>query len=385
MSAYLPVIVSMFYRFVYNLSFFLWALFLLDRGFTPLQMGFILGVNSLVSLLASVPSGFANDRFSSKHLLQLGVLLFLAQLVIILFSLDYFVVIFAFALSGLGHRLLDISIDSFVLRVTKKLADSKILSWFLVLRFLGIAAGILLGTYLLGEYSFEWVIYASMAGLLLLSAIGWFLPNEVKVELAFKDIWTDLKSGPIAFFMIGIMIFALHFGAETVAYVPFLEEVLGLEGWHLGAYMALGISLMGFAGAGFSKLVERGLPSGYLLIGGLLVSGLFHMGMVVDDLWLSLTARVIHEIGDAAVFTFLYQGFVTMFPDRSLSSNFGLLTFLTVLATGMSAWAYGYVVTILGIAAPLFISGAISVVLAFLMLFGLRIFPKIRRQLFVKP
>ncbi|PIQ79455.1 hypothetical protein COV81_02095 [Candidatus Peregrinibacteria bacterium CG11_big_fil_rev_8_21_14_0_20_41_10] len=378
----LPIVISMFYRLVYNLSYFFWALFLLDKGFLATEVGLILGVNSIVSLVASVPSGFANDRFSSRHLMQLGLVLFMTQLGLVFYFDSFLVILLAFVLSGIGQRLVDISIDSFVLRVQKQLQKKGFMSWFLVLRFVGIGIGMLVGTYLLGEVGFDGIIKASFVGLILIFAASFFFATKVKTELSFGDLWQDLKDVKVAFFMITLAIFALHFGAEVVAYVPFLKNVLLLEGWHIGAYMSTGIFIMGFASFYFSRAIEKGVPSGYFLVIGLLVSGIFHMAMVVPNVGLSLLARVIHEVGDAAVFTFMYHGLAELFPERSLSSNFGVLTFLTVVATGISSFVYGYVMDISSVSVPLFVSGFVSVLVAIVIVAGLKWLPKIRHRLF---
>lgn len=384
MIKFLPLLISTLYRLVYNMSFFLWSLFLLERGFTVTQVGLILGVNSLASLLTSLPSGFANDRFSSKNLIVLGAGLFVVMLVLFLMTSSFWLIVLAFVLGGVGHRLLDIGIDSFVIRSSAEVAGESVIPWFLALRFMGIALGMILGTQLWDNFGVSLVVYVSLIGLVLVGLISLFLKDEAKVELVFTEIWSELKNVKQAFFLIGLAIFALHFGAEAVSYAPFLKENLGLEGGQIGFYMAGAISVMGVASFFFSRAIEKGKSGEYFLLGGLFVSGLFHMLMTIEILPISFLARVVHEVGDAAVFAFMYNGLAILFPRKHLASNFGVLTFLTVIAASLSAAVYGYIVDFTGLTfLPLFISGLVSVVLAFIMWVALRMFPALRAHIFV--
>ncbi len=382
-----PIWISSLYRFVYNLNYFFWALFLLNKGFDIAQVGLALAVNSIVGLLASIPVGVANDRFHSRNLLQVGVLFFLSQIAAAAYFDSFPILLLFFGLGGIGNRLIDISIDSYVLKSEQQLENKSILPYFLLLRFWAIAAGMVLGGNLIGRMengNFALMLIGSGIGIVVLFFCSMFLSENTTLKVQKIEADAIYKLPSVVLLLVGFGLFALHFGAEIIAYSPFLKTELGLNTGQAGWYMGGAVFIMGIAAYTFSKLVNKGLPAAYLLIFGLIQSGIFHILMVNDVVWLSFVFRTLHEIGDAAVFAFMYQGAVRLFPTSVLASYFGLVTFITFMASSISSLIYGKLSAIYGISFPLQASGVLMLFVAALFIAILGFWPKLRKTWFAR-
>jgi MFS family permease len=378
----LPVLLPALYRYVYNLSFFFWSVFLLARGLSGAQVGVVLAVNTIVSLLMSLPSGLLHDRYEAKNVFLVGLGLQVVFLVSLFWVRDFGFLVLLFLVAGVAHRLIEVSLDGYSIKAHQDSTGQKILDYFLLFRFTGIALGILTSSFLIGGELLDWILVANLIGVVILAILSFFLPKISAVDLTTEISKQSFADPKVYFFLIGLFVFALHFGAEAVSYVPFLTTWLGLEGVEVGLYMALPILCMGVGSFYFNRIIGTKVASGYFLVFGLLASGVFHVLMVNTDVWLSLLFRTLHELGDAAVFTFMYRGLTDLFAGHRVGNILGVVSLNMTLAASVSALFYGYLIDHYAITAPLVVSGFLGAILAIMTLFVLVGFKQLRNALF---
>ena len=100
-----------------------------------------------------------------------------------------------------------------------------------------------------------------------------------------------------ALFLKMFLFFALHFGAVQTYFSLFLKSYFNLNSLEMGLYMGIPILVTGPMCIFISRKTQKYKPR-YILLFGLLVSGLGHILMTVKILELSFVFRIIHEIAD---------------------------------------------------------------------------------------
>ena len=108
----------------------------------------------------------------------------------------------------------------------------------------------------------------------------------------------------------------------------------------------------------------------YILLFGLLVSGLGHILMTVKILELSFVFRIIHEIADTCTFFYLYLGISKIFNLDRMGGNTGIIHFVTYVGTALGAIIFGTIGENYGYDMPIILSGC-TTLLAFVISYRL--------------
>lgn len=83
------------------------------------------------------------------------------------------------------------------------------------------------------------------------------------------------------------------------------------------------------------------MSSGSLLLFGLVLSGVGHIAMTTSNVGFSFIFRALHEIGDVAMFIFLFHGVYQLFPKKRIGGHLGALQFLIVIASAIGTFISG--------------------------------------------
>lgn len=369
-SKHLPIVRLSFFHGIVQMTqvaanFFV-ALHFVNIGFSGTEIGLVFGIYSLATLVTILPSGISNDTFKSKHLITISLILLLAEYLALAYSTSIGLLTLLFALGGIGNALFTASAESLFHKASQKKQLSKKIATFQSIEYFLIAAGIIFaGTLLQYNIPFESLFLGTAGLFLLLILASLSLPNSETTKLELAHYKKDLMRKEVLFFFLIVLIFSIHFGAEMTSYGLFLENNLKLDKLHLGLYMGLAVASMSIASIVIHKKSDKWKPK-HLLLWGLLLSGLFHITMATSNVTLSFISRVIHEIGDAAIFFFLYVGINKLFQLKHVGGHNGIMRLMTRLGLAIGALAFGPIGAKLGYHWPLIISGGTTLI-AFLL------------------
>ena len=101
-----------------------------------------------------------------------------------------------------------------------------------------------------------------------------------------------------------------------------------------------------------------------------------HIVMTNSLVEFSLAGRIIHEIGDAILFVFLYFGISELFPLERIGGNTSLLHLTQIVGGFAGALVFGPLGESIGYHWPLIISGLTSFVALFLTIYFYKIISK---------
>jgi MFS family permease len=338
---------------------FFWAIYYSSIGFSGVQIGIIFGIATITGLVTVLPSGFINDRLKSKDLISIAILLLAAQFIGISQLQTFPAVMFFAILGGIGKNLYTTSMDSLFYKSTEKKNVAKKIAIYHSLNYIALGTGIIASGFLL-DYNipFETLILVLGTGFILLSLMTRLLQSNATTEFSFLKYKKDLFRPKVMVFLVIVLLFAIHFGAEATSYGLFLEKTLGLPKKLTGLYMGSAIFLMGIWSIVFSRMLDK-IRVQSLLFTGLILSSFGHVLMTVSDPIYSFIFRALHEAGDAAMFVFFAYGITKMFDIKRLGGNTGIFTFTTIIGGTIGSFLFGPLGEKFGYNVPLVVTGGI--------------------------
>ncbi len=338
--------------------------------FSGAQIGLLFGVQALTGLFAALPAGLGNDRLTSRVLLGITLV---AQAVgyALLASLgEFWPYVGAFFLWSLANAAFKLSLDVQVLKTDSGTEGGRRFGLYQAFRFGGLTVGSIATGHLLVGSDFAttlWLVGAACLALLV------FTPGLVPTpvgDVPLAQYRGDFGNRRALLFAVWMFLFALHWGAETTSYGPFLRHNLGLDLAQMGYYMAAEYAAIVLAALIWGRRI-RSLSATYgAAIGGLITSGLGHIGMVVPDLAVSVAFRALHGLGDGLMLLVFYTGIAQLFAVERRGGNTGFVQAATMLGFVVGSLVYGPLGEAAGYALPLWTSGAITLGLAAPLIFA---------------
>lgn len=348
-----------------TLAFFL-GIHFAAIGLSGAEIGLIFAIYSITNLISILPSGLFNDNSHSKTLILISLILSGIRLLGYSLTTSLLPLAILSFFGGIGTALYKTSSESLFHKLTNKKEVSKKIMIFQGTLYTSMALAMAFAGYLLEiNYTFN-NLFIGIGTFFIIAGIAaqFILPKNdtIKIELLQykKDIW---QKKVLALLFI-ILIFTLHIGAEVTSYGLFLKKNLLLSSLETGIYMGTAIFFMGISVIFINKYFKKITPKGVFL-GGLLISGIFHILMVTENQTLSLLFRTLHEIGDSAVFFSIYF-IINQFFDLRRVGGLNSIALLTTsigisigsLFFGPLGETYGYDVAMVG--------GGVTILLAFI-------------------
>ncbi len=188
------------FQFFFDLIF-LYAvekLFMLNRGLNLAQIGILLFLWSVMTLLLEVPSGAIADRWSRRKMLILSGFSFSLCYLIWIFSHSFWMFLFGFLLRTIGGTFASGTLQAYVYDFLKYIkAESKfekIWGRGNAFRTLGIGIAVGLGGFL-SEISYDLTVLLSALSVVVVSLIAFFWP-EVKASESTEEVkyWQFVKN-----------------------------------------------------------------------------------------------------------------------------------------------------------------------------------------------
>jgi len=354
-----PVGIAAGRALVYRLTFFFLPLYLIQRGRGGWELGVLMSLFTVTTLLLAMPFGLFNDRMESRRLALAGfggLALFYLGLV---YADGFWPLVGCFLLGGLGASLSQISLESLVLKGAREEGRGGHFGLYSSVTTLVFALAVAAGGFLLESFSFRAIFVASAAGFLVLGLLSFRLGRSREVHSPISSYRTDLSSRGKRLFILVLFFFAFHWGAEVTSYTPFLKQRFGYGLEAIGLYM--GTALTALAAASFlgGKHSDRIASIRGLMGVGFVLSGAAQILMIFPPPGLSLAFRVIHEVGDGLIMVLIFFWASKVFHVDRLSGNYGVITFALLAGQSVSSLIFAPVGAALGYAAPLWMSGGL--------------------------
>lgn len=196
---------------------------------------------------------------------------------------------------------------------------------------------------------------------------------NVHVKLAeYRKDFSDRKVLAIGVIM---LLFGLHWGAESTSYGLFLKNNLGLDIFSIGLYSSMSLLFLGSTAYFFGRRIDSGkMNMKYVFFAGMLISGAFHILHTVPIPWLSFVFRAAHEVGDGMAAIAMYFWISRLFSNERIGGNSSTMFTMSLMGQVAGSLIFGHMGHSLGYHVPLIVSGVTSIVCAFLLLTFVRIF-----------
>jgi MFS family permease len=312
--------------------------------------------------------GISTDRLSIRHIMAVSFLLVALSRFGLIISTS-FPVICGFAFFGsFGVRFYMTATNSLFFKVTGP-DNLRKAGQFQALRMVAMGGGLIIGSLVIGFYSFRHAFIVTVAANLALAIMALLLPRTGQVSLKLEEYREAIFTPQVLFIALVFTLSSLHWGAEMVAYTPFLREVLQLSMTHTGLYTGIGFFFVG-AGAYLGViLIEKKWVTSLqtVLVLGFLLSGIFHILMVIPNPWWSFAFRMLHEVGDGLVFVVFYHGIARIFKLDRIGGCAAFMSLCMGLGSVGSSVLFGHISDLYGYQWPLIISGVVMVLVPILL------------------
>lgn len=246
--------IRLFYLFQFFFDFiFIYAvekLFLIDRGLSLSQIGVILTLWSIMTLILEVPTGTLADKWSRRKMLILSGLFFACCYSILSVSGSFWLVLLAFFFRTLGSTFASGTLQAYVfdnLKVNHQEDQfEKIWGRGNALRTLGIGVAVIFGGFM-SEISYQLTAVASAMSVLSLSIIAFIWPEIPHLTSTKEEkYWSFLKSSFKVVWSNQTLLKIVLFSGITLTIFASLEEYndvylqfLGFPNYMIGIIFAI--------------------------------------------------------------------------------------------------------------------------------------------------
>jgi MFS family permease len=326
--------------------------------FTDQQIGFVIGLNSLSSILLVLPLGVFSDYFSPKRTLTLGAMCFSGYFLLLVILQDFYSVCAAIILGGVGAAAIRVILMSLYLKLIDSRGRGKKVAFLHLGGYLGFGSGPLLGGYVYDTFGATLMMKWAFVLSVMIVLLTLLLEDAPPVVFSFRDYKRDIKEPDVVFLMALVFILGTHFGAEQSSISLLMKDTIGLDKKEIGfVFFALGVwmaILVPFAGI----LMDKKQKVFLLLLVGLIISSCFQfMTPFAGTLYGLLIIRMIHTMGDTLAI--LESDVLTahFFPAARLGGNSGLIFCVRTSAIFVFAAFSGWLNQSWGYKMPFFVNG----------------------------
>jgi MFS family permease len=359
----LPCFLSLSYMTTLWLILFYIPIYLVDCGFSHLEVGILISFFPLTSLLLMLPFGIFSDRLSPKKLVIAGLAISAIFLLGLRAVSGFWGCLLFFAIGGIGSSLFQISLSALYYKFLGETNKGRKLGFFTGLGLLGYGLGPLFGGSLLMRLDMDSLLLIAFCVLLVPLFLSLFLEDAKPTKFHFGEYRKDILKKEVIILSALVFLLATHLGAEQTSLSLFLKHNAGLADNLIGLMFCLiGITIGTLAiinGFVADRLAGTGRGLAPLIYLGLLFSGLCNILMIFPRAFASvLTVRLFHVFGDS---TFTVSQRVTvsnLFLPQRIGGNLGLLD--AIHSFGMFA---GMIVSgaIPGYVLPFVVTGSLAV------------------------
>jgi MFS family permease len=344
-----------------NTVFFLIPLYFLKIGLNGWQIGFIVSLYGLAPLLFSFPTGWLNDRFSIIRIIQAALAALSLLFLLIGWTANFYLLAIVFLLLGMANNALDVSLNSLYYKDETDMDLNKKYSLLAFWLSLGTATGTLLGGVLTYYYDFRMMFFIYSVFLLIILLGVKNIGQERFFAVPLKEYRLNLFNRKTILFAIMIFVLTLHWGAEGTVYSPFLREFFGLNNLQISLYISLPLFALALSSFFIGLMKYNDLKNKNFFLSAMFLSGVGHIFMVNNNVYISFFFRVVHEIGDGFLGALVVVYISRLFEKRSIGGSSGILLATMTLGHMVGALVFSPLGQNVGLQYPFLISGSLLV------------------------
>jgi len=377
---------SLFAAVRFGANFVHWMVFahlpvlLKAGGFSDVQIGLLVALFSLSSMLLMLPVGVFSDFFSPKRTIILGAFLLGIYLVSLMTVRSFGPLTLIIVIGGLGNASMAVATESLYLKLFGREKRGQRVAAFQLSTYLGYGLGPLAGGLVMANGQ-EILFKFALAGIFLVFFLSFFLVDASPIVFSFRSYKGDLWQPKPLFLLACIFVLGSHFGVEQTSFSLFMRENLGfppetvgLIFAGLGLWMALVVPFIG-------RLHDQRQQVFFFFLVGTLISSLFQIFTVwATGFWSLLFIRLLHTTGDAIALLELAVLTAAFFPTNRLGGNSGLLYAVRTMATFLAAILAGIINKHWGYGLSFILNGAGILVLAGVSMAFIRLSPELRQS-----
>jgi MFS family permease len=359
----LPCFLFLGYMTTLWLILFYIPIYLIDRGFSHLEVSILISFFPLTSLLLLFPFGIFADRLSPKKLTIAGLAIFAIFLLGLRAVSGFWGLMLFFLIGGIGGSLFRISLSTLYYKFLGETNKGMKLGFFSGFMLLGYGLGPLFGGSLSMTLDMDALLLIAFFVILVPLFLSLFLEDAKPTKFHFGAYRKDILRKEVIILTALVFLSATHIGVEQTSLSLFLKHDAGLPNNLIGLMFGLiGVTISTLAIAnGFAtdRVTGRGRGLAPLLYLGLFFSGLCNILMLIPRAFVGiLTLRLFHVFGDS---TFLVSQRVTvsnLFLIERIGGSLGLLEAMNTF--GMFA---GMIISgiIPGYVLPFVVTGSLAV------------------------
>jgi len=344
-----------------NTVFFLIPLYFLKIGLNGWQIGFIVSLYGLAPLLFSFPTGWINDRFSIIRIIQAALAILSLLFLLIGGTANFYLLAIIFLLLGMANNALDVSLNSLYYKDETQMDLNKKYSLLAFWLALGTATGTFLGGVLTHYYDFRMMFFIYSIFLLIVLLAVKNIGQEIFFAVPLKEYRLNLFNRKTILFAVMIFVLTLHWGAEGTVYSPFLREFFGLNNLQISLYISLPLFALALSSFFIGLMKYNDLKNKNFFLSAMFLSGIGHIFMVNNNVYLSFFFRVVHEIGDGFLGALVVLYISRLFEKRSIGGSSGVLLATMTLGHMVGALVFSPLGQNVGLQYPFLISGFLLV------------------------
>lgn len=325
-------------------SLLIWAIltyitiYWIDIGFSHLQVGILISIFPLVSLILMVPFGFFVDRISPKKLVIASQIIICLSVAGLLTWHDFWSTACMLGIGGIGNTLFNNALPSLYFKILDDKSRGLKLGIFNSSIMIGYGLGSLIAGFFLTVFDMNAIFIFTLAGSVPLLLLCLLLPEVRGTRVHLADYKADISNKSVLVFLILVFAFSFHAGVEQSSFSLYLNKDIGLSkelvGWIYfihASFMAIFSVVNGILGDRFHA---GGRKLGTLLYIGMLISGLTNIALFyASDFGTVLATRLSHALGDSL--TMVTRSLIVshLFLSSRMGGNLGIVTATVTFAT----------------------------------------------------
>ncbi len=351
-------------------SAFLWAIltyitiYWIDIGFSHFQVGILISVFPLVSLILMIPFGVFVDRISPKKLVIASQLIFALSIVGLLTSHDFWFIMLMLGIGGTGNALFNNALSALYYKTLGDKIRGLKLGFFTAGILVGYGFGSLLGGYILSAFDMNAVLLFSLAGTIPMVILSLFVADVPGMRVKLSDYRADLSNKSVLIFIVLVFAFSLHAGAEQSSFSLFLNKDINLDDKSIGWIFFIHANVMALLSiiSGFyaDRVNSRGKGLARLYYIGMAISGITNILLIfTNSFGTVLATRLTHAVGDSLTLVSRSLIISNLFIATRMGGNLATIQVTITLGTLFGSIISGAVP---GYASGFFIAGAAAVI-----------------------
>ncbi len=325
----------------------------LANGISDLQIGFLIGLFSLSSMVLMIPMGMFSDIFSPKKILLMGSVSLLCYYVGLAFFTTIAMLLPMMVLGGFGAASLIVVSEALFLKQYGQENQNRRISYYQGFTYLGFGLGPLCGGMILSAYSAVYLFSLASLFLIILFSCCLCLQDTSSIRFSLRQYHLDFKDKRPLLLMVAVVVIGTHFGVEQTSTALIMKEDLGLNSKEIGQVFGLLGIWMGFCVLFLARFKEQSRAFFLFLLIGMLISGLFQtLTAWTASYWSFTLVRILHTFGDCLALLELSVLIALFFPQKRLGGSSGILygmrtlaTFMAAILTGALNFHFGYRLT----------------------------------------